>query len=164
MLRRLAVAAAVTSSLAFAQDAGVPVGPVEPPPAAAIIEQVVEYLENGKDRGPALIDLVPCLKVDQTKGSPTAFQCIEPVSGSVKKGTTVFGWMQWYVPKDGKYEDVQLQFLHEGQVRQTVDLNVTGYGRSRVFRGSNFNKIGKWTLRISRGEKELGAATVEVVN
>lgn len=163
MIRRIAITAAALSSVAFAQDAA-PAGPVEPPPSAAVIKQVVEYLENGKDRGPALIDLVPCTKVDQTKGSPTAFQCVEPISAPVKKGTTVFAWLQWYVPKDGKYEDVQLQFLHEGQVRQTVDLNVSGFGRSRVFRGSNFSKIGKWTIKVTRGDKELGSANVDVVN
>ena len=168
MIRRLVTAAALVSSVALAQDAGTapaaPAGPVEPPPSAAVIKQVVEYLENGKDRGPALIDLIPCTKVDTAKGSPTAFQCVEPVSGAVKKNTTVFAWMQWYVPKDGKYDDVQLQFLHEGQIRQTVDVNVAGFGRTRVYRGSNFSKVGKWTIKVTRGDKELGSATVDVAN
>ncbi len=166
MSRITIVAVALSFSLsAFAQDAGVaaaPAGPPEPPPSAAEIKRVQDYLENGKDRGPALLDLIPCLKVDQTAGSPTRYQCVEPVTGPVPKGTTVFAWMQWYTPKDGKYEDVKLQFFHENEVRQTIDLNVSGYGRTRSFRGQNLLKVGRWTIKLSRGETEFGAATVDV--
>lgn len=168
MLRRVVVVAAVSvASFAFAQDAAAPAaptGPIEPPPSAEMIKKVLDYQDNGKDRGPALLDLVPCTKVDNTKGSPTQFQCVEPVTAPVKKGTTVFAWLQWLCPKEGKYEDVQIQFLHEGQVRQTVDIPVAGFGRTRGWRGSNFNKIGKWTVKVSRGDKELGSTTVDVVN
>ena len=139
-------------------------GPLEPPPSAEMIKQVVDYLENGKDRGPALLDVIPCLKIDNTKGSPTQFQCVEVATGPVKKGTTVFAWLQWYCPKEGKYEDVQIQFLHEGAVRQTVDIPVAGFGRTRGWRGNNFNKIGKWTIKVSRGDKELGSVAVDVVS
>jgi len=168
MLRRVVVVAAVSvASFAFAQDAAAPAaptGPIEPPPSAEMIKKVLDYQDNGKDRGPALLDLVPCTKVDNTKGSPTQFQCVEPVTAPVKKGTTVFAWLQWLCPKEGKYEDVQIQFLHEGQVRQTVDIPVAGFGRTRGWRGSNFNRIGKWTIKVSRGDKELGSTTVDVVN
>lgn len=163
MIRRCLLAAAALSSLAFAQDAGTAAGPVEPPPSAEMIKKVVDYLENGKDRGPALLDVIPCTKVDNTKGSPTQFQCIEPVTAAVKKNTTVFAWLQWYCPKDGKYEDVQVQFLHEGQVRQTIDVPVSGFGRTRGWRGANLSKVGKWTVKVSRGDKDLGSATVDVV-
>lgn len=163
MIRRfLLAAAALCSPLAFAQDAA-PAAPVEPPPSAETIKKVVDYLENGKDRGPALLDVIACTKVDTTKGSPTQFQCIEPVTAPVKKSTTVFAWLQWYCPKDGKYEDVQVQYLHEGQVRQTIDVPVSGFGRTRGWRGANLNKVGKWTIKVSRGDKELGSATVDVV-
>ncbi len=170
MIRRAIVAAVLSvASFSFAQDAGVatapatPSGPVVPPPSAASIREVVDYLENGKDRGPALLDLIPCTKVDNTKGSPTQFSCIEPVTKPVAKGTTVFAWLQWYCPKDGKYEDVQIQFLHEGTVRQTIDIPVAGFGRTRGWRGSNLNKVGKWTIKVSRGDKELSSTTVDVI-
>jgi hypothetical protein len=164
MTARFVVAASLfVSSLALAQDAGTPSGPVEPPPSAEAIKAFLDYQENGKDRGPALLDLVPCVKVDSTKGSPTQYQCIEPVGASVPKGTTVFAWLQWLCPKDGKYEDITIQFLHEGQVRKTVDNPVAGFGRTRGWRGENFNKVGKWTIKIMRGDKELGSANVNVV-
>jgi hypothetical protein len=169
MLRRIAVAAALSvSALAAAQDAGVPAAPAAPPyegapPTAEMIKKVLDYQEKGAAAGPVLLDLVPCLKVDNAKGSPTQFQCIEPVGDKVPKGTTVFAWLQWLCPKDGKYEDVQIQFLHEGQVRKTVDNPVAGFGRTRGWRGENFNKVGTWTIKVIRGAQELGSKTVNVV-
>ena len=167
MIRRsVGLAVSLVASFAFAQDAGVvaapPTGPVEPPPSADLIKKFLDYQDNGKDRGPALLDLIPCVKVDSTKGSPTQYQCIEPVGASVPKGTTVFAWLQWLCPKDGKYEDVTIQFLHEGVVRKTVDNPVAGFGRTRGWRGENFNKVGKWTIKVLRGDKELGSANVNV--
>lgn len=166
MIRRSLFAAVLSlSTLAFAQDdAGVATPAYEgPPPTAEMIKKVLEYQERGAPAGPVLLDLVPCTKVDTTKGSPTQFHCIEPVGDSVKKNTTVFAWLQWLCPKDGKYEDISIQFLHEGQVRKTVDNPVAGFGRTRGWRGENFNKVGKWTIKILRGDKELGSATVNVV-
>ena len=58
---------------------------------------------------------------------------------------------------------MSIQFLHEGQVRKTVDNPVAGFGRTRGWRGENFNKIGKWTIKVMRGDKELGSANVSVV-
>jgi hypothetical protein len=165
MSNRISVVVLMCLSLsALAQEvAAEPPGPELPPPAAEI-KRVQDYLENGKDRGPALLDFIPCLKVDQQKGSPTQFQCVEPVTGPVKKGTTVFMWMQWFTPKDGKYEDVKLQFFHEGEVRQTIDLTVAGYGRTRSFRGHNLTKVGKWRAKISQGNREVGSAEIDVTS
>jgi hypothetical protein len=153
--------AAIIASSVLAQTAN-PAAPTEPPPSADEIKRVMDYQENGKDRGPALLELIPCLKVDNTKGSATANTCIEPVSGPVKKGTTVFAWTLWFCPKDGKYEDVSIQFLHEGQVRSTVDVTVQGLARTRTWRGSSLTKPGKWQIKVLRGAQELGATTVVV--
>ena len=165
MFRTIITAIVTASALAFAQEAApAPAPPVNtaPPPESAMIKQVMEYLETGKDRGPALLDVIPCIKVDQTKGSPTQFTCIEPVTGKVNKGTTVFAWLQWYVPKDGKYDDVTIQVLHENEIRQTIDVPVAGFGRTRGWRGANLSKVGKWTFKVRRGDKDLGSATVDV--
>ena len=168
MIRRTLLAAALlVASFAFAQDAGVAAAAAPaftgPPPTAEAIKLFLDYQEKGASAGPVLLDLVPCVKVDSTKGSPTQYLCTEPVGASVPKGTTVFAWLQWLCPRDGKYEDVSIQFLHEGQVRKTVDNPVVGFGRTRGWRGENFNKIGKWTIKVMRGDKELGSANVNVV-
>lgn len=175
MIRRI-VAFMAASTVCFAtnsraQDAGVRAGDagtaqavVEPPPPIEMIKKVLDYQENGKDRGPALLDLIPCTKVDSTNGSPTKFQCVEPVTKAVPKGTTVYAWLQWLCPKDGKYEDVKIKFLHEGEVRKTVDLPVIGTGRTRGWRGEIFSKVGKWTIKVLRGDTEIASTTVDVVS
>ena len=158
-MRRVLMALLVLSSLrAFAQDAGAS----EPPPPADEIKRVLDYYYNGKDRGPALIELKACLKVDGTKGSPTLNECVDEVKGPVKLNANVHGWMAWYVPKGGSYDDVTLQFLFNGEVRQTLDIKLDGEGRTRTWRTQGATKKGKWQIKVMRQGKELGATSFNV--
>jgi hypothetical protein len=162
---RLVAALSVAVSLAaFADDAdaGTPGAEAAPPPPADEIKRVLDYQDNGKDRGPALLDLVACLKVDGTKNAPTSFTCVEPIKGPVKKGTTVNAWTQWFCPRGGKYEDVSFQWVHEGQVRSTTDLTIEGLARTRTWRAQTLNKPGKWQVKVLRGSAELGVAEIVV--
>ncbi|MBL9039173.1 MAG: DUF2914 domain-containing protein [Archangium sp.] len=164
-MRALSLTITLLAAAARAQDAAPGAeAPVllDPPPSADEIKRVYDYQENGKLRGPALLDLVPCLKVDQVKGSPTAFTCVEPITGPVKKGTIVHAWMQWFCPKGGKYEDITLQWMFDGQPRSTVDLVVEGLSRTRTWRAQSLTKAGTWQIRIMRGGKELGLASITV--
>jgi hypothetical protein len=162
-LSRIAFAAVIALSLrAFAQDGGAAAKPAEPPPPADEIKRVLDYYYNGKDRGPALLDLKACLKVDGSKGSPTAFECTEEVKGPVKVNTMVHGWTAWYVPKGASYDDVELQFLHEGQVRQTLDIKLDGEGRTRTWRTQQMTKKGRWTIQVVRKGTVMGSVTVTV--
>lgn len=132
-------------------------------PSGDEIKKVVEYYNAGKDAGPVLAEVKACLKVDTTKGSPTFLDCTEPVTGKVKKGAAVNAWTLWLVPKDGKYEDVSVQWLHEGQVRTTNDLALKfSQVGARTYLFTTVNKPGKWEVKILRGGKELGAAKFEV--
>jgi hypothetical protein len=159
MSRRLVLLCCTTCALsAFAQDGGSPPAA----PSADEIKRVLDYQENGKESGPVLLDLVPCLKVDITKGSPTMYNCTEPITGPVKKNSVVNAWMAWFCPKGGSYDDLSVQFLHEGQVRQTLDLKIEGLSRTRTFRSHQFGKPGKWQIRVLRGDKELGTANITV--
>jgi hypothetical protein len=63
LLRRAALVSCLTLATgAFAEDA---------PPSVEELKKLLDYQENGKDRGPVLLDVVACAKVDQTKGSAT---------------------------------------------------------------------------------------------
>lgn len=134
------------------------------PPTADEIKRVLDYQDNGKDKGPVLLELIPCLKVDTSKGSATQYNCIETISGPIKKNTTVNAWTSWFCPKGGSYEDITVQFLHEGQVRQTVDLKVEGLSRTRTYRSHTFGKAGKWQIKVFRGDKELSVQNITVEN
>lgn len=149
----------------FAQDAGAAAAPVDtkPPPPADEIKHVLDYFYNGKDRGPALVELKACLKVDSSsKDAATKNECIEPVAGNVKKDTTVHGWTMWYLPEGANYDDVSLQFLFGNEVRSTVDVKLNTAGRTRTWRSSTASKKGKWTIKVKRGEQELGSTSFTV--
>ncbi len=159
--RVFAVLAVTAATFAVAQDAA-PAAPATP--TADEIKRVLDYQDNGKDRGPVLLELTPCLKVDLTKGSPTQYNCVDPVGGPIKKNTTVNAWVAFFCPKGGSYDDLSIQFLHEGQVRQTADVKVEGFSRTRTFRSHQFGKPGKWQIKVLRGDKELASTNVTVEN
>jgi len=146
----------LSANYSLAQDA-----PAPAVPTAAEIKKVLDYQDNGKDVGPVLLDLVACNKVDQAKG-PTQFHCIEPVSGPVKKNSVVSAWLQFFCPKDGKYEDITVQYLFDGQIRNTYDVSVASLGRTRTWKSSTLGKSGKWTIKVLRGSAELATANVTV--
>jgi hypothetical protein len=147
------------SSLAAAQDAGTP---QPPPPPADEIKRVLDYYYNGKDRGPALVELKACLKVDSAKGSPTSNECLEEVKGPVKRDTTIHGWSLWYLPEGANYDNVSLQFVFGDEVRSTIDLKLNSVGRTRTWRSTTVSKKGKWTIKVKDGAKELGSTSFTV--
>lgn len=160
-LKLAAVSALFASSLAFAQDAGT-TAPPPPTPSAQEIKKVVEYYMNGAAGGPVLVEFKPCTKVDSDKASATWNECIEPVSGDVTKGKTVSAWMMWFVPKGSKFDDVTVQLLLDGNVRETKDVPLSDSMRSRTWKSFNLSKPGKWTFKIVRGGNELAKADVNV--
>ncbi len=142
----------------FAQEAAAPA----PPPPPEEIKRVLDYQESGKDRGPALLDVVPCAKVDTTKTSATAFTCVEPITAPVKKGTVVNVWTQWFCPKGGKYENITIQSVLDGETRNTADVTIEGLARTRSWRPFTMTKPGKWQFKVRQGTKELGMTSVTV--
>jgi hypothetical protein len=140
-----------------------PAQPAQPPPPADEIKRVLDYYYYGKDRGPALVELKACLKVDSVgKDANSKNECIEPVTGTVKKDTTVHGWTMWYLPEGANYDTVSMQFLHGDDVRSTVDLKLNTVGRTRTWRSSAVTKKGKWTIKVKDGSKELGSTSFTV--
>ena len=132
-------------------------------PSPDEIKRVSAYYYGGKELGPILVDLKPCTKVDSEKESATKSECLESVSAPVKKNTTIQAWMLWMVPDGGNYDDVRVQFLHNGEVRSTKDVKLTGPAmRSRTWPAITVNKPGKWEIKVMRGDKELGKSEVTV--
>jgi hypothetical protein len=151
------------AGLAFGQDAGTPAAPPAPPPAADEIKRVLDYYYNGKDRGPALVELKACLKVDSMGKDPVMKnECLEPVTGTVKKDTTVHGWTYWYLPEGANYDNVSIQFVYGDEVRSTTDIKLNSVGRTRTWRSATVTKKGKWTIRVKDGAKELGSTSFTV--
>ena len=139
-----------------------PAKPAGPAPAAEELKRAMDYYYNGKGRGPILVEFKTCLKIDNNKESPTHYECVEPVSGPVKKGSLVHAWTLWFVPQGDKYDDVVIQFVFEGQIRSTQDIQLTDSFRSRTYRASPLSKAGKWEVKIVRGTTELASLPVTV--
>lgn len=132
-----------------------------PTPDEAV--RVANYYFGGKDAGPLLVKTVACLKVDESADSPTRNQCVQPVSGPVPKGTDVIAWTQWLVPVDGKYTDASIQFVVDGSVHETRDIESLNEGlRMYVWRAATMSKSGKWTIKVVRAGKDLGSVDLHV--
>ncbi len=160
------VSAAADAGSSAKPDAGArvlsPASNVEVPTTAEA-KKVLDYYYRGRQIGPLLVELKACLKVDSSEG-PTKSECLEPVSGPVKKGSTVHAWTLWIVPDGGDYDDVVLQWTLDGQVRSTTDVKLTAAFRSRTWRPSAVHKAGKWEIKVLRGGATLGSTVVNVVD
>ena len=131
-------------------------------PSADEALKVSNYYFDGKDSGPLLVKFIACLKVDEVETSKTKNECTTPVTGAVAKGSDVFGWTQWVVPVGASYDDVSLQFLLDGAVRETKDIPLTESLRLRTWRPATASKAGKWTIKLMRGGKEVSSVDFEV--
>lgn len=144
-------------SATAAPAASAAVTPPAPVPSSDEIRRVLQYYFDGKNSLPALVDFIPCLKVDTQKGSKTFYQCLEVAKETVPLNTRVNLWTLWYLPLDSKYEDVMLQAFWGEQLRLTEDYKLDTAGRFRTWRTINLNKKGLWTFKIIKGTQELGS-------
>ena len=130
-------------------------------PTAAEIKKVVDYYLHGKDGGPVILEFVACKKVD--KNAEGKLACLEPMGASAKKGETITAFVRAFVPKDGKYEDLKVRFLLNGETRSTSDFTVTesltGYAS---YKATTASKPGTWEIQVLRGEAQLGSQKVAV--
>lgn len=133
------------------------------PPTADEAMKTVTYYYEGAAEGPVLIKSVACLKIDEAKDSKTKNDCLEPVTGPVAKGTKVSARTMWLVPVGGKYEDVTIQVVHDGVVRETKDVALTIESlRMRTWKTTTLSKAGKWEFKIARAGTELANLVVDV--
>lgn len=131
-------------------------------PTADEARKVIDFFFDGQNQGPLLVDFTACLKVDTEKDSETRHSCVEPVTGPVAKDTIVSAWMRWMVPRGGEYDDVVVQVLHNGVVRQTKDVTLKEAFRTRTYRSVRLSKSGTWELKVMRGSTEIASASVTV--
>lgn len=146
------------------------------PPTAEEINRVYDYLENGKDAGPILLELSPCLKVDKKippGADPKAPEfknvhktCVEPITAAVNKKTEVTAWMKFFVPKGTKITEDDLKVVFKGvEDVETKGLSIdleggsTGYG---VYRAKTLKTAGDWEIIVKYKDAVLGTTRVTV--
>lgn len=130
-----------------------------PAPTTEELKKVIRYYYEGKSLGPILIEVKACTRIDFDKSSPTKHECLEEVKSPVARGTHVHAWTLWTVPEGGQYDDAAIQYVHEGTVKASIDLNLTPSLRSRAFRANALSKAGQWEIRVVRQGKVLGSVS-----
>lgn len=129
-------------------------------PTAAEVKKVMDFYRQGQGKGPVLIDLVACLKIDRPAPGKKK-DCVEPAGESVKKGTVVNGFTRWFVPEGDTYE-LAFEWLHEGKVVSMSAFNVEGSFAYGTWKAKTLTKPGSWEFRVKRGEEVLGSMKVAV--
>jgi len=155
--------ALLASTTSQAQDAAAAAAAAPPPPAPTDeeIKRVTNYYLKGKDGGPVLMDFVLCAEIGKNEEGKTA--CTAELPATIKKGDSIAAFVKFFAPKAGKYEDLKIKFLLDGEVRTTSDFTVseswTGYSN---FKKSTASKAGSWEIQVLRGETVLATKKVAV--
>ena len=89
--------------------------------------------------------------------------CGAPLPTTLKKGDAITAFVKFFAPKGGKYEDLKIKFLVDGEVRSTSDFTVTeswtGYAN---YKKTTANKLGTWEVQVLRGDVVLESRKIGV--
>lgn len=127
-------------------------------PTSNMVKEVVDYYYNGQTEGPILTDAKTCMSVK-------SLSCDEPADPEAFiSGEVIRVWMQFFVPKGGTYDDIFVEYKHEGMPRNLAAHQVDGSIRYRLVDSHKLNKPGKWTITIKKGLTVLRTFDVNVID
>ena len=130
-------------------------GVTAPPPKN--VKEVVDYFYNGQAQGPILTDAKLCKGIK-------ALECDVAVDPkTVVLGDVLHVWMQFFVPKGATYDDIIVEYKHEGVPRHLTARSVESSIRYRVVDKFKLDKPGKWTITIKKGVANLKAFNITVI-
>jgi hypothetical protein len=142
---------------ALAQEAAAP----PPAPSADEINKVTTYYLTGKDAGPILIDFRLCGAIGKNAEGKNV--CENELGDAAAKGDQLNAFVRFFAPRGGKYEDLKVRFLLDGEVRTTSDFTVseswTGYTN---YKRTTMGKAGTWEVEVVQGDKVLAKKKVAV--
>jgi len=126
-------------------------------PKASVVKEVVDYFYNGQEEGPILVESKLCKTIK-------SLDCEEVMDSNViSMGEPVKVWAQFFVPKDGIYDDIFVEYKHEGIPRHLKARKVEGSIRYRFADTYKPDKLGKWTITIKKGLTDLKTFDIEVI-
>lgn len=126
-------------------------------PPAKSVQEVVDYFYNGQKEGPILSDSNLCKSIKDLECE----QALEP--NAIALGDLIHVWMQFFVPKGGVYDDIMVEYKHEGVPRNLNAHKVESSIRYRVADKYKVDKAGKWTITIKRGLTSLKEFQITVI-
>jgi hypothetical protein len=125
-------------------------------PEASVVKEVVDYFYNGQEEGPILIESKLCKTIK-------SLNCEEVMDSNViSMGEPVKVWAQFFVPKGGIYDDIFVEYKHEGVPRHLKARKVEGSIRYRFVDTYKPDKLGKWTITIKKGVTDLKTFDIEL--
>ena len=126
-------------------------------PTAKMTKEVVDYYYNGQKEGPILTDAKLCKAVKK-------FDCTEKIKpDSVTKGQTINVWMRFFVPKGASYDDILVEYKHEGIPRRLTPHTIESSIRYRLVDKNTVDKPGNWTITVKKGITKLKEFKIKVV-
>jgi len=126
-------------------------------PTAKMIKEVIDYYYHGQEEGPILTEAKLCKGVEN-------FECTETINpDSVPKGETVNVWMRFLVPKGARYDDIVVEYQHEGIPRRLTPHKIDGSIRYRLVDKNRVDKLGNWTITVKKGIEKLKEFKIKVV-
>ncbi|HEY4222173.1 MAG TPA: hypothetical protein VGO62_12540, partial [Myxococcota bacterium] len=91
--------------------------------------------------------------------------CDEVLGATAKKGDPLIAFVRFFVPKGGKYDDLKIVFLLDGEKRSSSDFTLSeswsGYAN---YRQATAFKAGTWEMQVLRGDQLIADAKVVVSN
>ena len=126
-------------------------------PTAKMVKEVVDYYYNGQKEGPILTEAKLCKGVKN-------FECTEALeTNKVTKGETINVWMRFLVPKGVNYDDILVEYKHEGIPRRLTPHKIESSIRYRLVDKNSVNKAGNWTITVKKGITKLREFKIMVV-
>jgi hypothetical protein len=126
-------------------------------PSAESVKETVDYFYNGQEQGPILIDASLCQSVENLECTAQ----IDPAS--IGAGDTVNVLMQFFVPKGAVYDDIIVEYTHEGVPRRLTSHKIEGSIRYRVLNRYTLSKPGEWSITIKKGTQNLKIMDLNVL-
>ena len=126
-------------------------------PTAKMVNEVVDYFYNGQQEGPILADAKLCKSIKDLNCQETMDANAVPIEEPIQV------WMQFFVPKGATYDDIIVEYKHEGVPRNLTAHKVEGSIRYRIVDKFKLDKIGKWTITIKKGVANLKEFKINVI-
>ena len=126
-------------------------------PTAKMVKEVVDYYYSGQEQGPILTEAKLCKAVKN-------YECTETLDPkNVAKGETINVWMRFLVPKGVSYDDILVEYKHEGIPRRLTPHKIESSIRYRLVDKSSVDKAGNWTITVKKGISKLREFEIVVV-
>lgn len=129
-------------------------------PTAQEIKKVMDFYNTSKDQGIVLVEHALTSTIIK-KGSHKNEYDGKVDGNTIKKGASVYIWMNYMVPKYDK-ANVFFEFKRRGKVLRASELQLSGATRYRSWKKLPTNKTGDWKIIITQelAEKDISIATV----